>query len=141
MTAAFNAMMAPPGESMGGAEQDEAAAAADAKRAERERPVIALITAVGSIVTGKGAVGELQQVGDRGFPITQGSFEISKLQHRDPGCCSVVVSKLRRGVQVCDAITVVPFSVTCPGRPSKDTIRAGATRTPGLHIQQILCHM
>lgn len=63
MTAAFNLMMAPPGESIDGTEQDEAAAAANAKRAERDRPVIALITAVGSIVTGKGAVGELQQVG------------------------------------------------------------------------------
>ncbi|BDA45901.1 Protease 4 [Coccomyxa sp. Obi] len=62
MTAAFNAMMAPPGESIDGTEQDEAAAAARAKRAERDRPVIALITAVGSIVTGKGAVGELQQM-------------------------------------------------------------------------------
>ncbi len=82
MTAAFNAMMAPPGESIDGTEQDEAAAAASAKRAERDRPVIALITAVGSIVTGKGAVGELQQVrhcvGRRRrilcSPISQGPF-------------------------------------------------------------------
>lgn len=75
MTAAFNAMMAPPGESIDGTEQDEAAAAASAKRAERDRPVIALITAVGSIVTGKGAVGELQQVGNcmgGFFPTTYG---------------------------------------------------------------------
>lgn len=54
--------MAPPGESIDGTQQDAAAAAAGAKRAQRERPAIALITAVGAIVTGKGAVGTLQQV-------------------------------------------------------------------------------
>ncbi len=62
MTAAFQAMMAPPGESIDGTQQDAAAEAAGAKRAQREKPAIALITAVGAIVTGKGAVGELQQV-------------------------------------------------------------------------------
>lgn len=62
MTAAMREMMAPPGESIDGTQQDAAAAAAGAKRAQREKPAIALITAVGAIVTGKGAVGTLQQV-------------------------------------------------------------------------------
>lgn len=52
--------MAPPGESIDGTEQAEDTGAA--QRAQRGKPAIALITAVGSIVTGKGAMGELQQV-------------------------------------------------------------------------------